>query len=124
MSNKTPIRVTGSFTPVGTQDVNIVSPIPLEITIQAAVTSVVTRVPSSTSNQILVAANSARLGLLFYNDSNAEQYIKLGTVATLTDFTVRLTPRMFYEVSSPIYLGQIDVIGSSTNGAIQVTELS
>jgi hypothetical protein len=33
MSNTTPIRVTGSFTPSGTQDVNIVSPIPLAIAI-------------------------------------------------------------------------------------------
>lgn len=31
MSNITPIRVTGTFTPSGTQDVNIVSPIPLPI---------------------------------------------------------------------------------------------
>jgi len=124
MSNKTPIRVTGSFTPIGVTDVNIVSPIPLEITIEAAATSTVTRVPSSTSSHLLVAANPLRIGLLLYNDGNAEQYIKLGTTASLTDFTVRLTPRMFYEVSSPIYLGQIDVISSSTNGAIQVTELS
>jgi hypothetical protein len=29
MSNQTPIRVTGTFTPVGTTDVNIVSPNPL-----------------------------------------------------------------------------------------------
>lgn len=124
MSNKTPIRVTGSFTPVGTQDVNIVSPIPLEIVIQAAVSSVVTRVPSSITNTMLVAANPVRLGLLFYNDSNATQYIKLGTTASTTDFTVVMTPRAFYEVQAPIYLGQIDVISSSSNGAIQVTELS
>lgn len=124
MSNKTPIRVTGTFTPSGTQDVNIVSPIPLEITIEVAATSVVTRVNSSTSNIQLVAANANRKGLLFYNDSTATQLIKLGTVATSTDFTVRLTPRMFWEVPSPIYVGQIDVISSSTNGAIQVTELS
>lgn len=124
MSNVTPIRVTGSFTPSGTQDVNIVSPIPLEITIEAAATSVVTRVPSSTSSIMLVAANANRLGLLLYNDSSAMQYLKLGTTASLTDFTVILTPRMFYEVAAPIYLGQIDVISSSTNGAIQVTELS
>lgn len=31
MSNKTPILVTGTFTPGGTQDVNIVSPNPLPV---------------------------------------------------------------------------------------------
>jgi len=124
MSNVTPIRVTGTFSPSGTQAVNIVSPIPLEITIEAAATSIVTRVPSSITNIILVAANPLRLGLLFYNDGTANQYIKFGTTASLIDFTVKLTPRMFYEVAAPIYLGQVDVISSSTNGAIQVTELT
>lgn len=122
MSNKTPIRVVGTFTPSGTQDVNIISPIPLEVIVKAA-NSVVTRVPSSTTSIMLIAANSSREGLLFYNDSTANQWIKFGTTASAIDFTVRLTPRAFYEVS-PIYLGQIDVISSSTNGAIQVTELS
>lgn len=124
MSNKTPIRVTGSLTPTGTQDVEIVSPIPLPVSEAGATTSIVTRVASSASSHTLVAANASRKGLLFYNDSTAYQYLKLGTVASLTDFTVRLVPQVFYEVASPIYVGQIDVISSSTNGAIQVTELS
>lgn len=124
MSNITPIRVTGTLTPSGTQDVEIVAPIPLPTTEAGATTSVLTRVASAVTNHLLVAANASRRGLLFYNDGTAIQYIKLGTVATLTDFTVALTSKAFYEVSAPIYLGQIDVISSSTNGAIQVTELS
>lgn len=36
MSNKTPIRVTGTFTPSGTQDVNVVSPNPLPV-VQVAI---------------------------------------------------------------------------------------
>lgn len=124
MSNVTPIRVTGTLTPSGTQDVEIIAPIPLPTTIAGAITSVVTRVPSSVTSTMLVAANPLRTGLLLYNDGSAEQLVKLGLVASPTDFTVRLTPRMFYEVAAPIYLGQIDVISSSAIGAIQVTELS
>lgn len=130
MSNKTPIRVTGTFTPSGTQDVNVVSPNPLPVTGTLVITegvvsvSVVTRVASAVTSQLLVAANPLRKGLLFYNDGTAMQYIKLGLVASGLDFTVRLTPQMFYEVAQPLYVGQIDVISSSTNGAIQVTELS
>lgn len=126
MSNKTPIRVLGTFTPTGTQDVNIVSPlpIPVDLTIDVAATSVVTRVPSSVTNVTLAAVNANRKGLSLYNDSNALQYVKFGVTATTTDFTLVLTPRMFYEMPFPIYVGQIDVISSSTNGAIQVTELS
>lgn len=123
MSNKTPIRVTGTFTPSGTQDVNIISPIPLEVIVKST-TSTVTRVASSTTNIVLVAANASREGLLLYNDGNATQTIKFGTTATATDFSIRLTPRMTYEMGNPIYVGQIDVISSSTNGAIQVTELT
>lgn len=126
---KSPILVTGTFTPSGTQDVNVVSPNPLPVTgtlviVTTVTSSVVTRVPSATSSHLLVAANPLRKGLLFYNDSNALQYIKLGTTASTSDFTVILTSKMFYEVAQPIYVGQIDVISSTTNGAIQVTELS
>lgn len=130
MSNKTPIRVTGTFTPSGTQDVNIVSPNPLPVTGTLVITegtvatSVVTRVPSSLSSQVLVAANPLRQGLLLYNDSTASQYVKFGITATNTDFTVLLVPKVFYEVAQPIFVGRIDVISTSTNGAIQVTELS
>lgn len=126
MSNKTPIRVTGTFTPSGTQDVNIVSPIPVpvDLTIDVATTSTVTRVASSVTSIVLVAANANRKGLMLYNDGSATQYVKFGTTATTTDFTVVLTRKAFYEMSFPLYVGRIDVISSSTDGAIQVTELS
>lgn len=124
MSNKTPIRVIGTFTPSGTQDVQIVAPIPVPVEIEISATSTVTRVNSSTSSIQLVAANPNRIALYLYNDSTATQYVKIGTTASLTDFSIRLTPHMTYEMPIPIYVGQIDVISSSNNGAIQVTELS
>lgn len=119
---KSPIVVTGTLTPSGTQDVNVVSPIPLR-TMHTAASSAITRVPSSVTNVTLLSTNAFRKGLLLFNDSDAIQYVKLGAVATTTDFTVRLTPRMFYEVQ-PVYTGQVDVISSSAVGAIQVTELT
>lgn len=108
--------------PSGIQNVNIISPIPLR-TMHTAASSVITRISSSLTNVTLLAANVFRKGLLIYNDSTAFQFIKLGITATTTDFTVRLTPHMFYEIQ-PIYTGQVDVISSSTDGAIQVTELT
>lgn len=123
----TPVLVTGTVTtiPSGTQNVYITGPSPLPVTgiADTAAIAVVTRVASSTSNHMLVAANPLRKGLLFYNDSTAYQYVKLGTVASGLDFTVRLVPQVFYEVAQPIYLGQIDAISSSSNGAVQITEL-
>ena len=119
---KSPILVTGTLTPSGTQDVNIVSPIPVR-TMHTAASSAITRIPSSITNVTLLSTNAFRKGLLIYNDSSAYQYVKLGVGASTTDFTVRLTPRMFYEVQ-PVWTGQVDVISSSAVGAIQVTELT
>lgn len=127
VQNTTPIPVSATFTPSGTQDVNVVSPNPLPVSGTFTVTqtvafSNVSRVISSITNQILVAANPLRKGLLFYNDSTSYQYVKMGILASSIDFTVRLVPQVFYEVAQPIFIGQIDVISSSTSGAIQVTE--
>lgn len=99
------------------------SPVPVT-TSTPVITSVVTRVPSLITSQILVAANSSRKGLIFYNDSTSNQYIKFGITATTVDFTVILTSHMIYEVQTPVYDGRIDFISSSATGAIQVTELS
>ncbi len=97
---------------------------PVITTLSSVVASTVTRVPSSILNQILVSPNIMRKGLILYNDGTALQYVKFGSIASLIDFTIRLTGQSFYEVQSPIYNGRIDVISSSTDGAIQVTELS
>lgn len=127
---KSPLLVTGTFTPSGTQDVNVVSPNPLPvsgtltITPTQVLTSVVSRVASSISSQTLVSVNADRKGLIFYNDSTINQYIKFGITATTVDFTVILTSHMIYEVQTPVYDGRIDFISSSATGAIQVTELS
>jgi len=101
-----------------------ISPIRVTSSSQTVTTSVITRVPSSVTNITLVAANANRKGLYLYNDSSATQRVKLGITAAGTDFTVILTRSMFYELPLPLYVGQIDVISSSTNGAIQVTELT
>jgi hypothetical protein len=87
-------------------------------------TSTVTRVASGISSHLLVAANINRKGLMFYNDGSAQQFIKFGATASTTDFSIRMTAQSYLEVPLPIYTGQIDVISSTTNGAIQVTELT
>jgi hypothetical protein len=77
MSNITPIRVTGTFTPSGTQDVNIVSPDPLNVTIVAPISLIsvsalavgsATNVPDSTLTTIvtytaIAATQITRIGV-------------------------------------------------------------
>jgi len=151
---KSPILVTGTFTPGGTQDVNIISTITLpvsgtffqalqpvsvaslplpsgaatEATLSSRLasqgtTSAITRVASSTSSQQLIAANANRKMLALYNDSSGQQYIKWGTTASQTDFTVRMSSQSYYELPIPCYTGRLDVISQNNNGGIQVTEL-
>lgn len=89
-----------------------------------ASSAAVSRLASSNATQQLVAANTNRKGLLFYNDSTGQQFIKFGTTASQTDFTVRLTTQSYYEVPFPVYTGRMDIICTNNNGGIQITELS
>lgn len=90
----------------------------------ASVTSAVTRVATANTSHQLVASNAARKGLIFYNDSTSQQFIKFGTTASQTDFTLRMSTQDYYELPQPVYSGRIDVLGTNSNGAIQVTELT
>jgi len=82
-----------------------------------------TNVASSASNVNLLALNSNRLGAMIYNDSTATLYVKLGTTASLTSYTVQIAPLGYYEVPYG-YTGNIDGIWSSANGNARITELS
>lgn len=78
----------------------------------------------SVSNQTLLAANSVRLGATIFNDSGATLYVKLGAVATLTDFSVKLSTYAYYELPYN-YRGQVDGIwDTALTGNARITELS
>ena len=79
--------------------------------------------PLLTSNVTLKAINLARLGLSIHNDSTQILYVKLGTTATTTDYTVRMSAQDHYEVPFG-YTGRIDGIWASANGNAYVTELT
>ena len=81
-------------------------------------------VASSASNGALVAANANRLGLLVFNDSSAVLYLKYGETASTSSFTVKIAAGAYWEMPQPIYVGQIDGIWASANGAARVTELT
>ena len=70
----------------------------------------------------LAQPNSLRKGATIYNDSSAYLYLKLGSSASPTDFTVRMSPASYYEVPYN-YIGTIDGYWSAANGAALVTEL-
>lgn len=84
----------------------------------AAVTSVSDTAVSTT----LIAANTSRKKVRIYNNSSSTLYVKEGTTASATDFTVALYQDDYFETT---YTGQIDGIWSSnSSGAALITEES
>jgi len=93
----------------------------------------VRELPSPTSDSDSVAgadvdteilpANLERLGATVYNDSAAILYLKLGTAASLTSFTVRMRPYAYYEVPYS-YVGAIHGIWATSTGNARWTELT
>ena len=96
---------------------------PLPVVTNKAATSSVTSVASSATNTTLLAANSNRVFASIYNESSKTVFIKLGTTASATSYSILLMPNSYWEVPSD-YTGKIDAIWSSANGNARITELS
>lgn len=87
-------------------------------------TSTVTSVNDSNANQTLLASNTSRAGATIQNDSSEILYVKLGTTATTTDYTVKMVAGAYYEVPYG-YTGRIDGIwAANSTGAARIDELT
>lgn len=93
---------------------------------EVATTATVTSVNDSASSQSLLASNSARKGAMFFNDSSSTLYLKLGTTASTTSYTVQIASLGYYELpNTKVYTGAIDGIWSAdSSGAVRITELT
>jgi len=86
-------------------------------------TAVVTSVSASASSVQLLAANTSRKMASVANDSaTATLYVKLGTTASASDYTVKMVPGAYFELPKPVYTGRIDGIWTAASGAARVTE--
>ncbi|MGI0058128.1 MAG: hypothetical protein ACREBJ_00025 [Nitrosotalea sp.] len=121
-----PVAVTPPFTPASASDPALVvapSPnSPFTFTPAKPSTSTTANVPGSATNVNLLPSNGFRLGATIYNDSNALMYLKMGAVASTTDYTIKMFPLSYYEVPYG-YTGQIDAIWSVANGHARIDEL-
>ena len=87
-------------------------------------TATLSSVSDTASSTTLLAANPGRRGASIYNDSTSTLYVKYGTTASATSFTVKLFPDDYHEVFGG-FTGRIDGIWSAdASGAARVTELS
>lgn len=90
-----------------------------------AATATCTNVSDSASSVTLIAANTARLGLVLFNDSSAVCYVKFGTTASTSSFTHKMDAGSFWALDTVVYNGRIDAIwASAPGGAMRITELT
>jgi hypothetical protein len=93
------------------------------VTTRKAGTSTLSNVASSASSVSLLAANTARLGISIFNDSTASLFVKFGTTASSSSFTVKMGPGDYYE--DPFnWTGAVDGIWSAANGNARITEMT
>jgi hypothetical protein len=86
-------------------------------------TATLSNIAASATSVTLLASNTIRRGASIHNDSNQILYVKFGTTASSSSYTVRMVPQAHYEVPFG-YTGQIDGIWVSANGNARVTELT
>lgn len=96
----------------------------LETTQIPSSSAAVTQVADSASVQTLLAANDNRTGASIQNNSSEALYVKLGSTATASDFTIKLFQDDYFEVPYG-YTGIITGIwANNSSGQAQVTEFT
>lgn len=85
-------------------------------------TTTLANVVSSASSVTLFASNAVARGRTVYNDSTSVAYLKYGTTASTTSYTVQLAAGAYYEFPQPLYGGRVDIIWTTANGNARTTE--
>lgn len=81
----------------------------------------VARVATSTSATTLLAAGPSRSMVMIVNESAAILYVKFGSAASATDYSVQVGAGGYYELPLPLYGGVVTGILASGSGNAQVT---
>lgn len=119
-----PVRVAGSD---GTNTRSLLTDAGgrLKIVPGQTATCAITSVASANTSTSLLAANTARSGAYFFNDSTAILYLAFAGSASTTAYTVQIAAQGFFEMPIiPVYTGAIFGIWASANGSVRITELS
>jgi hypothetical protein len=89
-------------------------------------TADVTRVAilAAPATTVLLIANTARRGVILFNEGGTPVFIKLGAACSPIDYTVRLGPFGLFVLPEPVYTGEISAAktGGGLGGPVQVTE--
>lgn len=88
-------------------------------------TAAVTSVADTASSTTLLAAAAGRLGATVFNDSTEPLFVKFGTTASATSFTVKILAGGYFEFPQPVYTGRVDGIwNADAAGSARITELT
>lgn len=90
--------------------------------IGVSTTATLSNVSASASSVTLLASNSGRKKAHFYNDSSYPCYLKHGSSASTTSFTVLMQPQSYYTIEPPCYSGLVAGIWGTASGTMRVTE--
>ncbi len=81
-----------------------------------------TNVAASASSVTLLSATGQARGRTVFNDSSAVLYLKCGSGASSTSYTVQLGAGTYYEFPQPVYSGVVTGVWASATGSARVTE--
>ena len=84
-------------------------------------TSTLSNVSPTSSSTSVLASNTNRKQYIAYNDGAVDVYIKNGSSATTTSFTVKLVPGATYIEDK--YSGAVTAVTASGTGTLRVTEV-
>jgi hypothetical protein len=88
-------------------------------------TATLSNVAAAATSAQLLAANPDREGAVFFNDADKALYLKFGTTASATSFTIKIAAGGNFTLPAPIYTGRIDGIWETDpTGAVRITELT
>lgn len=76
---------------------------------------------SATSTTVFAASSGYVNGRAVFNDSAAVLYLKFGTTASATSYTVQVPAGGYFEFPVPVYGAEVDGIWSSATGNARVT---
>lgn len=90
-----------------------------------SLTATLANVASSATSVTLFAESQVAKARYVFNDSTAVLYIKFGTTASSSSYTVQLAAGAFYEFPvNPLYVGRVDAIWAAANGNARTSELT
>jgi len=115
-----------SALPAGTNNLGDVDIASLPAVVDATYSSSsVTSVSAAATSTSILATNSSRRMAIMVNDADKNAYVKLGTTASTSSFSYKLTPGQTLELPTPVYTGAIDAIwDTSPTGSMRITEIS